>query len=138
MPSPTETLKEVEETLHSVIESLIDGQKGLQKLGDELNDPTLKLYFLEESLRRAEFRGDLETILHQEGVHDIKESGTASGAVHRVWGELKAITPFLKPPSKPRMPPRRPTKRRFRPASPSPCASSCPLNPHTFNSSTTM
>jgi uncharacterized protein (TIGR02284 family) len=90
MPSPTETLKEVEETLHSVIESLIDGQKGLQKLGDELNDPTLKLYFLEESLRRAEFRGDLETILHQEGVHDIKESGTASGAVHRVWGELKA------------------------------------------------
>jgi uncharacterized protein (TIGR02284 family) len=41
-------------------------------------------------LRRAEFRGDLETVLHQEGVRDIHESGTASGTLHRAWGELKS------------------------------------------------
>jgi uncharacterized protein (TIGR02284 family) len=90
MSNPSNTLLEVEETLHSVIENLIDGQKEFQKIGDELKDPTLKLYFLEESLLRAEFRGDLETELHQDGVHDIKESGTVGGTLHRTWGELKA------------------------------------------------
>jgi len=90
MSNPSNTLLEVEETLRSVIDSLIDGQKEFQKIGEELRDPTLKLYFLDESLQRAEFRGDLETILHQDGVHDIKEAGSVSATVQRVWGELKA------------------------------------------------
>jgi uncharacterized protein (TIGR02284 family) len=55
-----------------------------------LKDETLKRYFLAESLKRASFRGDLEEILHQSGVHDIKESGTTTGTIHRVWGDLKA------------------------------------------------
>jgi len=90
MSNPSATLLEVEETLHTVIDSLIDGQKEFQKIGDDLQDPTLKLYFLEESLKRAEFRGDLETILHQEGVHDIAESGSVTATLQRTWGELKA------------------------------------------------
>jgi len=90
MSNPSNTLLEVEETLHSVIDSLIDGQKEFQKIGDEFKDPTLKLYFLEESLNRAAFRGDLETVLHHEGVHDIEESGSVSATLHRTWGELKA------------------------------------------------
>jgi uncharacterized protein (TIGR02284 family) len=89
MSNPSNTLKEVEEALRMVIESLIDGQEGFQKIGDELKDETLKRYFLAESLKRAQFRGDLETVLHQEGVHDIKESGSMSGALHRAWGDLK-------------------------------------------------
>ena len=32
----------------------------------------------------------LESILHQEGVHDIKESGTAAGTVLRAWGDIKS------------------------------------------------
>jgi len=90
MSNTSSTLHEVESTLKSVIETLIDCQKGFQKVGEELKDETLKRYFLAESLKRAEFRGDLETELHQEGMHDIKESGTTSGAMHRAWGELKA------------------------------------------------
>jgi uncharacterized protein (TIGR02284 family) len=89
MSNPSNTVHEVESTLRSVIETLIDGQEGFQKIGEELKDPTLRRYFLEESLKRAEFRGNLETVLHQEGVHDVKESGTASGALHRAWGEFK-------------------------------------------------
>ena len=89
MSAPSKTLKDVESTLQSVIQSLIDCQEGFQKIGDELKDETLKIYFLAESLKRAQFRGDLETVLHQEGVHDIKESGSVSGTIHRVWGELK-------------------------------------------------
>jgi uncharacterized protein (TIGR02284 family) len=90
MSSPSKTLHKVEETLNSVIESLIDGQEGFQKTGEALKDPILKHYFLQESLKRAEFRGDLEAVLHQEGVHDIEESGSLSGALRRTWGDLKA------------------------------------------------
>jgi uncharacterized protein (TIGR02284 family) len=90
MSHPSKTLKNVEDTLKTVIESLIDGQEGFQKIGDELKDETLKRYFLAESLKRAQFRGDLETILHQEGIHDIKESGTVSGTILRSWADLKS------------------------------------------------
>jgi uncharacterized protein (TIGR02284 family) len=84
------TNKEVEETLRDVIQSLIDGQEGFQKIGDHLKDNTLKTYFLAESLKRASFRGELENLLYKSGVHDVKESGTVSGAVRRTWGDLKA------------------------------------------------
>ena len=90
MSNPSNTLLEVEATLHAVINSLIDGQEGFLKFGEELKDETLKHYFLQESLKRAEFRGNLEAVLHDEGVHDIKESGSVSGALIRTWGELKA------------------------------------------------
>ena len=90
MSNSSNTVHEVETTLRSVIESLIDGQEGFQKIGENLKDETLKHYFLAESLKRAEFRGNLETLLHEEGIHDINESGTTSGAVHRAWAELKA------------------------------------------------
>jgi uncharacterized protein (TIGR02284 family) len=82
--------KEVISTLHDVIESLIDGQEGFQKIGEHLKDETLKKYFLAESLKRSSFRGELETTLHREGDHDPKESGSVSGALHRAWGDLKA------------------------------------------------
>jgi uncharacterized protein (TIGR02284 family) len=90
MSTPSKTLQHVEDTLNSVIESLVDGQEGFQKIGDELKDENLRLYFLGESLTRAQFRGDLETVLHQEGVHDIKKSGTANGTALRIWAELKS------------------------------------------------
>lgn len=90
MSNPSTTVQEINSTLRLVIESLIDGQEGLQKIGEELKDETLKRYFLAESLKRASFRGELESILHQEGIHDVHESGTASGTVQRVWAGFKA------------------------------------------------
>jgi uncharacterized protein (TIGR02284 family) len=76
--------------LNSLISTLLDGQKGFADIGEHLKDETLKRYFLAESLKRARFRGDLEEVLHQSGVHDIKESGTTAGALHRAWVDLKA------------------------------------------------
>jgi uncharacterized protein (TIGR02284 family) len=90
MPNPSETLHEVEDTLRSVIETLIDGQEGFQTIAEDLQDETIKRYFLAESLKRAEFRGELETVLHQEGIRDVKESGTALGAMNRTWANLKS------------------------------------------------
>jgi uncharacterized protein (TIGR02284 family) len=90
MTTATISSKEVEETLRSVIQSLIDGQEGFQQIGEKLEDPTLRRYFAAESLKRASFRGELETVLHTHGVHDIKESGTAGGAIKRTWADVKA------------------------------------------------
>jgi len=90
MSSPSKDLKEVESALRSVIQTLIDGQEGFKKIGEQLKDEALKEYFLAESLTRAQFRGLLESILHQEGVRDVKESGTAVGTVLRAWGDIKA------------------------------------------------
>jgi uncharacterized protein (TIGR02284 family) len=90
MSNPSNNLRETTAALELVIDSLVDSQAGFQKLGDHLHSEPLKTFFLEESLMRASFRGDLETVLHQEGVHDIKESGSITETLRRTWGELKA------------------------------------------------
>jgi uncharacterized protein (TIGR02284 family) len=81
---------EVIKVLKNVINSLEDSQKGFAHLGEHLKNQHLKDFFLAESLKRAEFRGELESELHRAGVHDVKETGTTLGALHRVWGDLKA------------------------------------------------
>ena len=90
MSTDSGRLHEMELVLKSLINILQDSQKGFADIGDHLKDETLKRYFLAESLKRANFRAELENELHRAGVHDIKESGTTTGAVHRVWADLKA------------------------------------------------
>jgi uncharacterized protein (TIGR02284 family) len=81
---------ELESLLKSVINVLEDGQKGMAEIGEHLKSETLKHYFLAESLKRANFRGELENVLHRHGVPDVHESGTATGALYRTWAGLKA------------------------------------------------
>jgi uncharacterized protein (TIGR02284 family) len=90
MSNPSNELKATESAIQCVLDNLVDSQEALQQIGEKLQDDVVKRFLLAESLKRAEFRGDLETVLHQEGVHDIKESGTTAGTVHRVWAGLKA------------------------------------------------
>src|ERR1017187_10432370 len=81
---------ELESALKSVINVLEDGQKGMAEIGEHLKDERLKIFFLAESLKRANFRGELENELHRHGVADVHESGTAAGVLNRAWSELKA------------------------------------------------
>ena len=90
MPSDESKEKELESTLRSVINTLQDSQKGFADIGEHLKDDTLKRYFLAESLKRANFRAELENELHRHGVHDVHETGTTAANLHRVWGDLKA------------------------------------------------
>lgn len=90
MSHPSEDLKETESALRNVIDALIDCQERFKEIGEKLEDETLKRYFLAETLKRARFRGELEGVLHQEGVHDVNESGTASGTVRRAWADFKS------------------------------------------------
>ena len=90
MPTDEAKLNETKRVLTSLINTLQDSQKGFADIGEHLKDDQLKRYFLAESLKRANFRAELENELHRLGEHDVKESGTAVAAVHRVWGDLKA------------------------------------------------
>jgi len=81
---------DLESTLKSVISVLIDGEEGFQKIGHGLKDETLKRYFLNESLKRASFKGDLEDVLIKHGDHDaFRQKGSVAGSLHRTWGEIK-------------------------------------------------
>ena len=82
--------QDMEKVLLDVIKVLQDGQKGFADIGEHLKDDTLKRYFLAESLKRANFRAELENALHRAGMADVKESGSTAGAMHRAWGDLKA------------------------------------------------
>lgn len=90
MSSDSGKQHEMERVLRSLINTLQDSQKGFADIGEHLKDDTLKRYFLAESLKRANFRAELENELHRQGVHDVHETGTTAGAIHRVWGDLKA------------------------------------------------
>jgi uncharacterized protein (TIGR02284 family) len=89
MTTDTEKNSEFEKVVKSVINILEDGQKGFADIGGHLKDETLKRYFLAESLKRANFRAELENELHRHGVHDVHEEGTTAGTLHRAWFNLK-------------------------------------------------
>lgn len=89
MATDSEKNSEMEKVLKSVINVLQDGQKGFADIGEHLKDETLKRYFLAESLKRANFRAELENELHRHGVADVHEEGTTAGTIHRLWGDLK-------------------------------------------------
>ena len=80
----------VQKSLRAVIEMLHDGHKGFADIGHALQDGEAKRFFLQETQTRSEFAAELENELHRMGVHDVKEGGTAAGAIHRAWGDLKA------------------------------------------------
>ncbi len=79
-----------EKEVKALINVLQDSQKGFADIGEHFQDETLKRYFLAESLKRANFRAELENELHRHGVADVNETGTIAGAAHRFWGDLKA------------------------------------------------
>src|SRR5665213_2406414 len=82
--------QELKSALRSVIRVLEDSQKGMAEIGERLQDSELRRNFLTESLRRANFRGELENVLHRRGVADVHESGTAAAALSRVWTRLES------------------------------------------------
>jgi uncharacterized protein (TIGR02284 family) len=89
MAGPEKLLEQAEGTLRQVIENLVDAQEGLQHVGDAVKDERVKRFLLSESLARADFRGQLENILHQEGVQDVHVTGTPSGKLFKAWSGIK-------------------------------------------------
>lgn len=82
-------LERVESAVYSVVQSLIGSQEALVEIGEKLQDLAMKRFFLTESLKRAEFLGELESVLNQEGVSDMRDDGPEARAVNRAWAGLR-------------------------------------------------
>jgi uncharacterized protein (TIGR02284 family) len=77
---------DVSSSVKTVIEVLHDGHEGFAQIGEHLEDPRAKAFFLEESAARHKFEHELKNAA---GVpEDV--GGTAAGAIRRSWGDLKA------------------------------------------------
>lgn len=79
-------MAETSELIKTVIQVLNDGERGFADIGEHLKSPELKTFFLQESRTRGEFAREVQAAA---GVSE-DVGGTASGTVHRVWGDLKA------------------------------------------------
>jgi uncharacterized protein (TIGR02284 family) len=85
--------KEIISTINSLIETLKDGQEGFKQASEAVRDSHLKSLFSEFSLQRARFAGELQSEARNLGESEPEEGGSASGAMHRAWIDLKsAIT----------------------------------------------
>jgi uncharacterized protein (TIGR02284 family) len=78
-------------TLQNLVEILHDGQMGFAHAAENVKNPKLKELFSRFSLQRSQFAGKLESELLSLGEKDPqKTGGTAAGAVHRGWIDLKS------------------------------------------------
>lgn len=68
-----------------VVQVLHDGQKGFGDLAEHIKDLQVKAFFVEESQTRSRYASELESVAGLEK----DDAGTAAGAMHRTWGDLK-------------------------------------------------
>ena len=80
----------IADILQDLIQICRDGQNGYRDGAESAKAPDLKLLLNEVSLERAKFAGDLENEAVRWGKPDVDRNGTALGAVHRGWADLKA------------------------------------------------
>jgi|SRR5437588_3111368 len=78
----------------SIVEKLIetcrDGQNGFRESAQHVKDPSIREFFNQLSLQRAQFAGELESAIHRLGKKDVKQEGSIGGKLHRTWIDLKA------------------------------------------------
>lgn len=81
--------KETISTLNGLIEVCKDGEAGFREAADGVDRADLKTLFGEFSSQRAQFAGELQSLVHTLG-GDPERSGSLTGAMHRGWMNIKA------------------------------------------------
>lgn len=74
----------------AVVRVLNDSAKGFPDIGEHLKDTSKKSFFVEEGQTRAKFATELASAYSAASGESLDVSGTGVGAIHRVWGDLKA------------------------------------------------
>lgn len=76
--------------IDNLVETLKDGQEGFKQAADGVKDPRLKSLFEEYSRQRGRFLAELRSQAQSPDERDTKASGSAAGALHRGWINLKS------------------------------------------------
>jgi len=83
-------MKNQNEVIDDLIETLKDGQEGFKQAAETVKDPQLKSLFNEYSQQRAHFAVELRSKAQSPDERESKMSGSAAGALHRGWINLKS------------------------------------------------
>jgi uncharacterized protein (TIGR02284 family) len=74
----------------NLIETLKDGQEGFKRAAETVKDPQLKSLFDEYSRQRGRFLSELRSQAQSSEERESEMSGSADGALHRGWINLKS------------------------------------------------
>jgi uncharacterized protein (TIGR02284 family) len=83
-------MKEQNKIIDNLIETLKDGQEGFKQAAESVKDPQLKSLFDDYSRQRARFAIELRTQARSPDERESNMSGSAAGALHRGWINLKS------------------------------------------------
>ena len=83
-------MKNQNDIIDNLIETLKDGQEGFKQAAEAVKDPQLKSLFEEYSRQRARFVAELRSQAQPPSERDSDVSGSAAGALHRGWINLKS------------------------------------------------
>lgn len=76
--------------INDLIETLKDGQAGYRSAAEDVKSHDLKTLFNEYSLQRSKFAGELQALSHSLGEKEPETTGSAVGALHRAWIDLRS------------------------------------------------
>jgi len=83
-------MKNQDKIIDDLIETLKDGQEGFKQAAAGVKDPQLKAVFDEYSRQRARFAVELRSKAQSADERESEISGSAAGALHRGWINLKS------------------------------------------------
>src|SRR6266513_2627444 len=83
-------MKDQNKIIDDLIETLKDGQEGFKQAAEGVKDPQLKSLFDEYSRQRANVAMELQGEARSMGESEPETSGSAAGALHRGWINLKS------------------------------------------------
>ncbi len=83
-------MKEQDKIVDNLIETHKDGQEGFKQAAEGVKDPQLKAVFDEYSRQRGRFAVELRSKAQSADERDSEMSGSAAGALHRGWINLKS------------------------------------------------
>ncbi len=79
-----------DQAVKSLISVLRDSEKGFVDIGEHLQHAEHRAFFMEEAKVRGSYATELERAVNRVTDADVHETGSALGALHRAYGDLKA------------------------------------------------
>ncbi len=78
------------DSLHQLIALNKDSDRGYKEASENIEDPELKTILYRLSQQRAEFRGEIEEILHKDYHDSANPSDSFLSKLHRGWMDFKS------------------------------------------------